>query len=173
MDRGPARAAGGLLAEERKLLALLAQASGALVAAPPDVDLRSFAVRRFDSFDGVQIAYEVFGAGPDVLLLHGFGADHVINWVTPGVVDALVAADRRVIALDARGHGASAKPHDPKAYAGDAMANDARALLDHLAVEEVDVVGYSMGSLVSLRLVPDEPRTRGSSSGGSAAAGAR
>ena len=40
------------------------------------------------------------------------------------------------------------------------MPHDARALLDHLEVETVDVVGYSMGSVVSSRLVPVEPRTR-------------
>jgi pimeloyl-ACP methyl ester carboxylesterase len=80
--------------------------------------------------------------------------------VVTGVVAALVGAGRRVIAYDSRGHGASDKPHDPAAYADDAMAKDARALLDQLAIERVDIVGYSMGSIVSTRLVPDEPRTR-------------
>jgi pimeloyl-ACP methyl ester carboxylesterase len=117
-------------------------------------------VDRFASFDGAGIAYLSQGSGLDVLLLHGFAADHQINWVAPGVVDALVRAGRRVIALDARGHGQSDKPHDPAAYANDAMARDAKALLDHLGVEQVDIVGYSMGSLVSTRLVPDEPRAR-------------
>jgi pimeloyl-ACP methyl ester carboxylesterase len=117
-------------------------------------------MERFASFDGTEIAYTIAGAGPDALLLHGFAADHRVNWVVPGVVDALVAAGRRVVAYDARGHGASDKPHDPDAYADDAMAKDARALLDHLAIEHVDIVGYSMGSIVSTRLVPDEPRTR-------------
>ena len=121
---------------------------------------------RFASFAGVGIAYAISGRGPDVLLLHGFGADHQINWVGPGVVDALVAAGRRVIAYDARGHGQSDKPHDPRAYEGDAMKRDAVALLDHLGVEHVDVVGYSMGALVSTRLVPEEPRTRSCVLGG-------
>jgi pimeloyl-ACP methyl ester carboxylesterase len=40
------------------------------------------------------------------------------------------------------------------------MAKDARALLDRLAIEHADIVGYSMGSLVSTRLVPDESRAR-------------
>lgn len=121
---------------------------------------------RFASFDGVGIAYATAGSGPDVLLLHGFAADHHVNWVAPGVVDALVAAGRRVIVLDARGHGQSDKPHDPAAYENDAMARDARALLDHLEVERADIVGYSMGSLVSTRLVPDEPRARSCVLGG-------
>lgn len=117
-------------------------------------------MERFASFDGTEIAYTIVGDGPDALLLHGFAANHRVNWIVPGVVDALAAAGRRVIAYDARGHGASAKPHDPAAYADDAMAKDARALLDHLGVERVDVIGYSMGALVSTRLVPDEPRAR-------------
>ncbi len=95
-----------------------------------------------------------------VLLLHGFASDHSGNWVAPGVVDALVAADRRVIAPDARGHGASGKPHDPAAYANDAMVRDAEALLDHLHLDAVDVVGYSMGAIVAGRLAPVEERVR-------------
>jgi pimeloyl-ACP methyl ester carboxylesterase len=121
---------------------------------------------RFASFDGAGIAYSIAGDGPDVLLLHGFAADHHVNWVAPGVVDALVAAGRRVIAFDARGHGQSDMPHDPAAYENDAMARDARALLDHLGIERVDVVGYSMGALVSTRLVPDEARARSCVLGG-------
>jgi pimeloyl-ACP methyl ester carboxylesterase len=116
-------------------------------------------VERVRSFDGTRIAYAVQGAGPAVLLLHGFAADHVLNWARPGVIDALTRAGRRVIATDARGHGASDKPHDPDRYAGNAMARDAQAVLDHLGVEQVDVVGYSMGAMVAARLVPDEPRT--------------
>jgi pimeloyl-ACP methyl ester carboxylesterase len=112
------------------------------------------------SFDGTRIAYAAQGSGPAVLLLHGFAADHVLNWVRPGVIDALADAGRRVIATDARGHGASGKPHDPDRYAGDAMVRDAQAVLDHLGVEQVEVVGYSMGAMVAARLVPDEPRTR-------------
>jgi pimeloyl-ACP methyl ester carboxylesterase len=117
-------------------------------------------LEHFASFDGQSIAYTVFGRGPDVLLLHGFASDHVGNWVRPGIVDALVATGRRVIAYDARGHGASDKPHDVDAYEHDAMVRDAQALLDLLAVGAVDVVGYSMGSIVSSRLVVHEPRAR-------------
>jgi pimeloyl-ACP methyl ester carboxylesterase len=112
------------------------------------------------SFDGTRIAFIARGSGPAVLLLHGFAADHVLNWEKSGVIDALVDSGRRVIASDARGHGASGKPHDATRYSGDAMVRDAQAVLDHLDVERVDVVGYSMGSMVAARLVPDEPRTR-------------
>jgi pimeloyl-ACP methyl ester carboxylesterase len=117
-------------------------------------------MQHFRSFDDTDIAYIDVGSGPAVLLLHGFAADHDANWVQPGVVDALVDAGHRVIAADARGHGASEKPTDPARYAGGAMVEDARALLDHESVQEVHVVGYSMGSMVALGLVPREGRAR-------------
>lgn len=115
---------------------------------------------RFESFDGVALEYEDRGSGPPVLLLHGFAADAHGNWVAPGVVAALLDAGRRVLTVDARGHGRSDKPQDPAAYAGDAMARDVGALLDHLDVGPFDLVGYSMGSLVSARVVGAEPRVR-------------
>ena len=63
-------------------------------------------VEHVRSFDGTRIAYVVQGTGPAVLLLHGFAADYVLNWARAGVSDALTGAGRRVIATDARGHGA-------------------------------------------------------------------
>ena len=117
-------------------------------------------MQRFRSFDQTEIAYLDEGSGPAVLLLHGFAADHVANWVAPGVVEALVTSGRRVVAADARGHGESDKPTDPARYGGSAMVDDARALLDHLSITEVHVVGYSMGSMVASRLVPRDGRAR-------------
>jgi pimeloyl-ACP methyl ester carboxylesterase len=115
---------------------------------------------RFASFDGLGIAYATRGDGPDVLLMHGFAADANGNWVQPGIADAIVGIGRRVILYDARGHGASDKPHEPAAYENDAMRRDAQALLDHLGVTHADVVGYSMGAMIASRLVPAEPRAR-------------
>jgi pimeloyl-ACP methyl ester carboxylesterase len=114
----------------------------------------------FTSFDGVPIAYTVLGDGPTVLMLHGFAASALGNWIRPGIADAIVASGRRAILYDARGHGQSGKPHDRAAYENNAMVRDAQALLDHLHVGACDVVGYSMGSIVSVRLVPVEARAR-------------
>lgn len=105
--------------------------------APPD--------RFFDS-KGVRIRYVEQGQGAPVVLLHGYTGTVDRHWITPGVFTAL-AADHRVVALDARGHGKSDKPHDPLAY-GPEMGQDIIRLLDHLAIPRAHIVGYSMGAAV-------------------------
>lgn len=111
------------------------------------------------SFDGTTLSYDVDGSGPTVVLLHGFATDAYINWVRPGIVGRLNASGYRTVALDQRGHGMSDKPHDPGAYAGDAMIRDVRVLLDELGAQRVAVVGYSMGSMHTMRLLTaGEPR---------------
>jgi pimeloyl-ACP methyl ester carboxylesterase len=114
----------------------------------------------FSSFDGTKLAYEVEGTGPPVVLLHGLSVDTDTNWKAPGIWSALVAADRRVIGLDARGHGRSDKPHQPSAYENDAMVRDVSALLDELQLEETDLVGYSMGASTALQFAASTHRLR-------------
>ncbi|MBX9246416.1 alpha/beta hydrolase [Actinotalea ferrariae] len=116
----------------------------------------------FRSDDGLRIAYRTWGTadGTPVVLHHGFGASAEQDWVRTGLVDALVAAGRRVVALDARGHGASDKPHDPARYGEPRMADDVVALVEALGAPAVDLVGYSMGALVSLFTAAREPRVR-------------
>src|SRR5262252_9423613 len=82
----------------------------------------------FQSFDGVTLHYDLEGEGAPVVLLHGFAADTNLNWRQPGIIQALAAAGRRTIGLDARGHGMSEKCYDPSAYANDAMVADGAAL---------------------------------------------
>ncbi|KSB91888.1 alpha/beta hydrolase [Caulobacter vibrioides] len=118
---------------------------------------------RFTTSDGLSIACHEWGEGaarPPVVLHHGFSASGPINWKAPGIVDALVAAGRRVIAIDARGHGASDKPHDPVFYGEARMARDVAELIDHLGVSAIDLAGYSMGAIVSLICASREPRVR-------------
>jgi pimeloyl-ACP methyl ester carboxylesterase len=122
-----------------------------------------FGMTTFRSGDGVEIYYEVWeseSALPPVLLHHGFIADGRTNWVLPGVVAALTGAGRRVVAIDARGHGRSGKPHDPSLYGESRMADDVVALLDLLGVTEVDLVGYSMGAIVTLLTAVRDARVR-------------
>jgi pimeloyl-ACP methyl ester carboxylesterase len=115
----------------------------------------------FPSFDGVQIAYYRWGghsALPPVVLHHGFVANTRVNWEVPGVVAALTAAGRQVYSLDARGHGASGKPHDAASYGEGVMSRDLRMFFDVIGAPRVHLVGYSMGSLVSLLTAASDRR---------------
>jgi pimeloyl-ACP methyl ester carboxylesterase len=98
------------------------------------------------SHDDVEIAFLDEGEGEPIVLVHGFASNKEVNWVFPGWVSTLSRAGRRVIALDNRGHGASTKLYDPAAYHSAIMADDVRALLDHLGLPRADVMGYSMGA---------------------------
>jgi 3-oxoadipate enol-lactonase len=82
------------------------------------------------------------GQGEPVLLAHAIGCDHRM-W---DELAASLAPRFRVIVPDARGHGRSPVPDRP--YTLEAMADDARALLDRLGVERVHWVGLSMGGMV-------------------------
>jgi len=128
-------------------------------------------VPSYTTWDGLRIAYQEWGdaaapEAPPVVLHHGFVVDANVNWVATGVVDALTAAGRRVVAPDARGHGASEKPHDPARYGESKMAQDLGVLLDTLGLDEVHLVGYSMGAVVSLLFASDDARVRRLAVGG-------
>ncbi len=106
----------------------------------------------------VEIAYIDAGEGEPIVLVHGFASNKETNWVNPGWMGTLTRAGRRAIALDNRGHGASGKLYDPAAYHSATMADDVRALLDHLQIERSDVMGYSMGARICAFLAVTHPQ---------------
>jgi pimeloyl-ACP methyl ester carboxylesterase len=125
---------------------------------------------RFSSLDGTSIAYKASGEGSPVLLVHGAIVDSARNWSThldlahrplpvvtdgPTVESALLDAGYQVVMLDRRGHGRSDKPHERERYRMDACVGDVRALVDHLGLDQVALVGYSAGSWIVLRLLHD------------------
>src|SRR3954452_23453852 len=105
----------------------------------------------------VEIAYLDLGSGDPIVLVHGFASTKEVNWLNPSWTETLTRAGRRVIALDNRGHGASSKLYDPADYDRATMAEDVRALLDHLDLPRADVMGYSMGSRISTNLAIAHP----------------
>ncbi|MGE5535405.1 MAG: alpha/beta fold hydrolase [Acidobacteriota bacterium] len=115
----------------------------------------------------IEIAYLDEGEGEPIVLVHGFASNKNVNWVFPNWVATLTRAGRRVIALDNRGHGQSSKLYNPAEYHIGLMANDVRALLDHLDITRADVMGYSMGGRITAFLALDQPdRVRSAILGG-------
>jgi pimeloyl-ACP methyl ester carboxylesterase len=105
----------------------------------------------------VEIDYLDEGEGDPVVLVHGFASTKEINWAFPGWVSTLRRAGRRAVALDNRGHGQSTKLYRPEDYTIAAMASDVHALIDHLGLERVDLIGYSMGARICAYLAVHEP----------------
>jgi len=106
----------------------------------------------------VEIAYLDEGEGDPILLVHGFASSKNVNWVYPGWVSELKRLGRRAIALDNRGHGESAKLYDPAQYETAVMASDVIALMDHLAIDRADVMGYSLGARMTAVLALEQPQ---------------
>ncbi|WP_336276917.1 alpha/beta fold hydrolase [Bartonella sp. CB178] len=103
----------------------------------------------FFEYNGLRFAYREEGQGVPILLIHGFGSSARVNWYATGWFHTLTEAGYRVIALDNRGHGDSAKSYDPSFYTPQAMAGDAVRLLQHLELSQAHVMGYSMGARIS------------------------
>ncbi len=104
------------------------------------------------TLNGSDLHYVDAGQGPAVALIHGLLGSHR-NW--DHLVDAL-AVERRVIAPDLLGHGASAKPMGD--YSLSAHAAMLRDLFDHLGISSATIVGHSLGGGIALQfayLFPD------------------
>ena len=108
---------------------------------------------RITTNDGVELAAEVEGAGPGLLLVHGFGGakedftDHVPT----------MARDHTVVIFDHRGHGASDQPDDPAAYSLERLVADTLQVADAVGLERFRLLGHSMGGMVARKVVIAEP----------------
>ena len=102
--------------------------------------------------NGLQMYYEVHGTGEPLLLLHGaFGA--IDLW---GPILTTLAAHHQVIAMEFQGHGHTADIIDrPLGY--QQLADDVAAVMEHLGIEQADVVGYSMGGTTGLQVAIRHP----------------
>ncbi len=107
--------------------------------------------------NGVDIAYVDIGEGKPILLIHGFGSNYAVNWQATGWISTLTNDGRRVVAMDVRGHGQSAKLYTVEAYSPALMADDAANLIRHVGIAPTDVMGYSMGGRISAMLAVRHP----------------
>lgn len=107
----------------------------------------------FDS-DGVKIRYTVDGEGEPLILVHGSRASGGLNWRMPGIV-GLLAKKYQVITMDCRGHGKSDNP-GPGEY-GVKMVDDVVRLMDHLKLDTAHIAGYSMGGMITMKMLAMHP----------------
>jgi pimeloyl-ACP methyl ester carboxylesterase len=109
---------------------------------------------KITSFDGAHIHVTIMGKGRDLLLIHGFISSAKLNWIDYGTAKLLADAGFRVIMPDLRGHGSS---DGDCAYPIDVLHDDMRAVVDHFALIDYDLVGYSLGARTAARLAAQRP----------------
>lgn len=104
------------------------------------------------TLDDTEIFYECIGAGPPLMLIHGLGSSGD-DWAFQR---ADFARSHRLILPDLRGSGRSGKPRGPYSITG--FAADLCALLDALAIDTVDLLGFSLGGAVAIEMALLRPR---------------
>src|SRR5258708_32626951 len=106
----------------------------------------------------IEVNYKVEGDGAETIVLINGLADDLETWVLQ--MDDLLAAGLRVLRLDNRGIGASSRPAGP--YSSRMLADDAKALVDHLGLTGFHLMGISMGGMIAQEYAlayPDDLRT--------------
>jgi pimeloyl-ACP methyl ester carboxylesterase len=101
----------------------------------------------------VELAHASYGEGFPLVLVHGFTGSS-LDWID--VVEPL-ARGRSVVTLDHRGHGESPNTGDAATYTFDQLVGDMSALLDRLELDRFDLLGHSMGGVVSMRYALQHP----------------
>ena len=100
--------------------------------------------------NGTDLYFEQHGSGEPVVLLHGgFGAGELFAPLLPQF------EGRTVITVDLAGHGHSPDPDRP--LRPETLADDVAALIEHLGLAPVDLLGYSLGGLTALRVAIQHP----------------
>lgn len=95
------------------------------------------------------------------MLLHGGTVNFQANFAAFGWPGKLIARGFQVVGLDFRGHGKSDKPHDARSYGTANVAADVTGLIDHLGLDRVDLMAYSIGTAIALHLMQTIPTRLG------------
>ena len=109
-------------------------------------------VELFANVNNVKICYEIHGQGFPLVLLHGF-AMYKEFWIAQV---KLLSKNFKVITLDNRGCGNSEHPTEP--YNMEILADDLKALLEHLNIEEVHIAGHSLGGMYAQHFALKYPK---------------
>lgn len=107
----------------------------------------------FESFDGTRLALHRTGEGRPLVLLHGLFSSAEMNWIKWGHAQLIAERGYEVLMLDFRVHGESEAPHDKAAYPKNVLVRDVAALIEHLAIEDYDLGGFSLGARTALHAV--------------------
>jgi pimeloyl-ACP methyl ester carboxylesterase len=102
--------------------------------------------------NGIELYHEIYGDGPPLVLLHG----GLMTIAEMAPVLQPLAQKNRVIAVELQGHGRTVDTDRPLKW--ETLADDVAALLDHLAIEEAVLVGYSLGGAVAIRTSIQHPK---------------
>ncbi|MGH7435618.1 MAG: alpha/beta fold hydrolase [Polyangiaceae bacterium] len=102
--------------------------------------------------DGVRLAWERTGDGPQVLLVHGIGSSRK-TW--DAIARALVAAGYAVVRLDLRGFGDSFSPEG--AFGMDDYLRDLVSFVDAVGLQTFHLVGHSLGGMIAQLYALDHP----------------
>ena len=106
---------------------------------------------QYAEVNGVNLYYETHGAGRPLILLHGgLGSGEMFGPILPALAER-----HQVIVVDLQGHGRTADIDRPLDVG--LMADDIAALIDHLGLEQPDVVGFSLGGGVALHIAVEHP----------------
>lgn len=106
-----------------------------------------------DAGDGLRLHVDLQGAGPGVVLLHGFTG----STATWDDLRARLRGAFTTVAVDLPGHGRSTAPPDPARYALSRFADDLARVLDALGLDAAAVLGYSLGGRAALRFALAHP----------------
>jgi pimeloyl-ACP methyl ester carboxylesterase len=110
---------------------------------------------QYADVNGIHLYFETHGTGRPLILLHGgLGSGEMFEPILPTLTD-----HHQVILVDLQGHGRTADIDRP--LDADLMADDVAALIDHLGLEKPDLVGYSLGGGVALRVAIRHPQKVG------------
>lgn len=136
----------------RSLIKLLLIAIIMTVAASSNAQIKP-AASGYAPVNGINVYYEVYGAGKPIVLLHGAYYTIGMNW---GELIPALAKTRKVIAIELQGHGHT--PFSDRKLSRATLASDVEKVMDHLKIDSADIAGYSFGGQVAYQFAIQSPK---------------